>query len=128
LVDGVALPDHGTGVGVERRDVAAERAALVLRLTALTLFAQPLHGHEQLAVVIGWCAGDRRKLVIVDLADPELLAGVGVDRVGVGARVAEDNRLSRSGRVLVGPGGERSPNAGLGLVGPVRASGLRIEC
>ena len=73
LVDGVGLPQHLAGVGVERGDAAAERAALVLGVAALAFFVQSLHRHEDAAVVHGRRAGDRRRPVLVDLADPDLL-------------------------------------------------------
>ena len=127
LVDGVGLPQHVAGVGVERRDVAAEGAALVLGASALAFLVQTLHRHEHAAVVVGRRAGDRRGAVIVNLADPDLLAGVRVHRVGVGAGVAEEDRLTRAAGVLVRADRHRGAHAGLRLERPVGAAGLRIE-
>ena len=72
LVDRVRLPQHLAGVGVERRNAAAERAALVLRVAALSFFAQPLHADEDLAAVHSGGAGDRRGSMVINFADPDL--------------------------------------------------------
>ena len=47
----VGLPQHRAGVGVERHQAAAERAARILAGAALAFLVQPLHRHEDAAVV-----------------------------------------------------------------------------
>ena len=98
LADHVRLPRHGTGVGVECRDAAAEGAAFVLGAATLYFLVEALHRYEDSTGMIGEPASDRGVRMGVDLADPDRLAPVRVHGVRVGPQVTKEHRPSHAAR------------------------------
>ena len=124
----VGLPHDRSRIRVERGDAAAERAALVARLSALTFFADTGQRHIQPSVVERGGARGAREDVIVQLARPDLATGVGVHRVRRRRAVGEVHGVAAlSVRALVGTDRDGCPDAGLRVVPPVGASRLRVE-
>ncbi len=126
--DRVRLPHDRAGIGVERGDAAAERAALVVRAGSRRLFADPGHRHVDAAVVIGRRSGRARQGMVLDLAGPELLAAVGVDTVHGALEVGEEDREGRgASRAFVRANRHGAPDAGLRVERPVGAAALRVD-
>ena len=128
LADGVGLPDDLPGAGVERAEAAAERAAFVLRPSALHFLVEALHRHEDTAVVVGGRPGDGGVWMLVDLADPDRTAARRVHRVRVGLQITEEDRPSGgAGRQAVWRDEERRADGGFRAERPVGASGPGVE-
>ena len=128
LVDGVALPQHRAGVGVERRHAAAERAALVLPAAALSFFVQPLHRRRTRARrdTVG------APVIAADGWSSTLRAQSSRPGLRVDARRRWRGRRRRTRRsrwrpALVRTHRQRRAHAACARERPVRAAGLRIQ-
>ena len=109
-------------------DAAAERAAFVLRPSALHFLVEALDRHEDTAVVVGERPGDGGVRMLVDLADPDRTAARRVHRVRVGLQIAEEHRPSAgAGRQAVWRDEERRADGGFRAERPVGASGPGVE-
>src|SRR5688572_19280250 len=111
--DRVRLPDHGSGRGIECRYTAAERAALVARDAALTLFADARDRHIDAALIHSQRAGRARVGVVVELAPPDLAASVRIDRVSDRGAVREVHREAIGRPRLVRTDADRRADARL---------------
>ena len=122
FVQGVRLPDHAAGGGVQRDDAAAEPAALVARNQPRTLF-QRRHRYVQPVLEQRGRAGDPRHRVLVDAPAPQRLARIGVNGVHGPGHVAEVRRVAD----VVRRHADRGPDGRAGGEDPVRAPGHGVE-
>ena len=128
LIDGPGLPQHRAGVGIERRQTAAEAAARIVVAAAAAFFVQALHRHKHATVVHGQCAGDGRRGVFIDFARPDQSAGLCIDRIGIGTPVTEvHGRRAAALSDFVRTHGQRRAHAGGGFVGPIGAAAARVQ-
>ena len=82
------------GIGVERGKVSAKAAARRLAAAAAAFFLKSLNRHEDFSVLDCRSAGDGCRRILVDFAFPDQLSRDGVDRVRVGALVAEEHGVA----------------------------------
>ena len=125
--DRVRLPDHRSRRGIERRHAAAERAALVARDASLAFFTDARRRHVDAILIDRQRSGRARVRMIVNLAPPDLAAGVRIDRVRDRGAVREVHREAVRRRRLVRTHAHRRADAGLRVIAPVLTSPLRVE-
>ncbi len=125
--DGVGAPDERAAGGIEGGDAAAERAALVGRISR----RRPLrrgHRHVQTPIVVARRARDGQARVRIDARLPQLLAAARVERVGVAVEVGDPQARPRIA-VAAAPGFEHRTRAYLRFCreAPAHAAGVEIE-